>query len=210
MRLLFTIALLGVACAGIQPVGSVDRERPMVVSADARGPRRASLASAIELESGDLFALVDQHGNRYAGLVRVTGPSTNRFCDDCEGKTFFDAELVQGVVPLHAVAVGPVSGPLRQARVLPRADAPFDFNKLPLDQFSTGWMPTTRLDLDGNGSADLDVVTRCRHAVRAGAYQNACDLVCEGTRWVGRPEPQPNGMYCYEVVPDTKDALDAP
>jgi hypothetical protein len=210
MRLQFTIALLGVACGGIQPVGSVDRERPSIVSADARGPRNASLASGIELESGDLFALVDQHGNRYAGLVRVTGPSTDRFCDDCEGKTFFDAELVQGVVPLHAVAVGSVSGPLRQARVLPRADNPFDFNKLPLDQFSTGWVATTRLDLDGNGSADLDLVTRCRHAVRAGPYQNACDLVCEGTRWAGSREPQPTGMYCYKVIPDTKNAPDAP
>jgi hypothetical protein len=106
MRLLFTIALLGVACGGIQPVGSVDRERPIVVSADARGPRHASLASSTELESGDLIALVDQHGNRYAGLVRVTGPSTDRLCDDCEGKTYFDAELLQGVVPLHAIAVG--------------------------------------------------------------------------------------------------------
>jgi hypothetical protein len=209
-RLLFTIALLGVACGGIRPVGSVDRERPIVVPADARGPSLASLASNVELESGDLFALVDQHGNRYAGLVRVTGPSTDRFCEDCEGRTFFDAELVQGVVPLHALAVGPVSGPLGQARVLPRGDNLFDLNELPLDQFSTGWVPMTRLDLDGNGSADLDLVTRCRHAVRAGSYHNACDLVCKGTRWVGRREPQPSGMYCYRVTRDVKDAPDAP
>ena len=204
---LFAFALFGAACGGIKPVGSVDRERPNIVSADARGARGASLASSIELESGDLFALVDQIGNRYAGLIRVTGPSTDRFCDDCGGQTFFDAELVEGLVPLHAVAVGPVSGPLRRARVLPRADDPLDFYNLAVNQFSTAWIATTRLDIDGNGSADLDLVTRCRHAIRAGAYRNGCDQVCEGTRWVGRREPQPNSVHCYSVVPDVEDAL---
>jgi hypothetical protein len=206
-RPLFTFALFGVGCAGIKPVGSVDRERPHIVSADGRGPRSASLASSIELESGDLFALVDQHGNRYAGLVRVTGPSTDRFCDDSGGQTFFDAELVEGLVPLHAVAVGPVSGPLRRASVLPRADTAFDFHNLPVNQFSTPWIATTRLDLDGNGSADLDLVVRCRHAITVGLYRNGCDQVCEGTRWVGRREPQPNSMHCYGVIPDTEDEL---
>jgi hypothetical protein len=205
--LLVTFALLGGACGGIKPVGSVDRERPTIISADGRGPRQASLASSIELESGDLFALVDQHGNRYLGLVRVTGPSTDRFCENCEGRTFFDAELVEGLVPLHAVAVGPVSGPLRRARVLPRADNQLDFHNLPVNQFSTAWIATTRLDLDGNGSADLDLVTRCRHAIRAGAYRNACDRVCEGTRWAGRREPQSNSVHCYGVIPDMEDAL---
>jgi hypothetical protein len=188
----------------------VDPQRPNIVSADARGPRHASLASSIELESGDLFALIDQHGNRYTGLVRVTGPSTDRFCDDCEGRTFFDAELVQGRIPLHALAVGPVSGPLRQARSLLQQATEFDFHHLAVNQFSTGWVAATRLDLDGNGSADLELVTRCRHAVRIGPYHNGCDQFCEGTRWAGRSEPQSNSVHCYAHIPDVQARRQGP
>ena len=198
-------ALVGGACGGIRAVGTVDPDRPTIVSSDFRGPRKASLASSVALDSGDMFALIDAHDNRYSGLVRVTGPSLDRFCEDCGGQTYFDAELVEGRIPMHALAVGPVSGRLKRARVLPKTGREFDFHNLQIDHFSTGWIATTRLDLDGNGKADLELVTRCQHAIRTSPYSNGCDHFCDGTRWAGSAEPQPSSVHCYGSIPDVRD-----
>ena len=48
-------------------------------------------------------------------------------------------------------------------------------------------------------------MTRCRHAVRTSAYRNGCDQFCEGTRWVGRPEPESSSLHCYGFIPDVED-----
>jgi hypothetical protein len=205
-RVLGSCVALAAACAarGVPGNGSLERAHPLIVRADL-DESRAYLVSSTELRRHALFALLDEHTNVYAGLVRVLGESNDRECDDCGNRRYYDAERVDGVIPPSARAVGPVSGPLRRARITYTRGSYDGLYELPLHQTATGWVAMVRVDLDGSGGSDLELVARCAHSVQASCRHRACDRICTGTRWASRAEPEPSSLDCVDLLPDVPD-----
>lgn len=134
-------------------------------------------------KKGELFALIATHG--YVGLVRIVGL-------DAQDSDYVRVELVQGSARGNVVAVGPVSGPLERAKL----------RELSADLDSPSWQPTLALDLDGDGTSDLELLGRCRRYAASGCEERVCSEVCVGTRRAGEQNPSPATIECESFLPD--------
>ncbi len=147
------------------------------------------------MAAGSLFSVADASG--YRATVRIAGDEID--CDDCAGPAT-TANAVDGTLPPAACleAVGPVSAPLRRARISPVSHAPADESHRVTD-----WAATDSADLDADGQADLWAVERCAEVTPSGCHDSVCDRVCTGVRARGSPEV--NFVECSRFVPDVED-----
>jgi hypothetical protein len=182
---------------------------PPIIADGARsqraGQRVAELALEEDFEVRDLFALIDSESLAYAGMVRLLG-----YCDHQpeHSAPCIDAALVAGRLPERFIAVGPLSGALKGARMRP-LDAARD--RVYADPLAPGddvfeWQPMLQLDLDGDGTFELEQVIRCVRGTRPGCPHNACEDVCVAVRAANSTEPKPAGARCESLLRDVYDA----
>ncbi len=169
-----------------------------ICASDGGNPARNATASwpAIRM-AGSLFSVADASG--YRATVRIGGDAID--CDDCPGPST-TANAVDGTLPSNACleAVGPVSSPLRRARISPVSHAAADESHRVSD-----WAATDSADLDGDGLVDLWAVERCAEVTPSGCHDSVCDRVCAGVRARGSSEVR--FVECSRFVPDVDDCV---
>lgn len=168
-----------------------------ICASDGKNPTRNATARwpAVQMP-GSLFSVADASG--YRATVRIASDAID--CDDCPGPNT-TANAVDGTLPAATScleAVGPVSSPLRRARIspIPHADAAESHRV-------TDWSPTDSADLDGDGQADLWAVERCADVTPSGCHDSVCARVCAGVRARGSPEVR--FVDCRAFIPDVED-----
>lgn len=165
-----------------------------LVLADVRRNGESFGLSGEAITVGEPFALVGESPG--AGLVRVTAPDPTD-CDHCPGPRYLTTVLQPVSLPA-IVAVGGATGPLPRARA----------ERFQVSAPDSQWRRELAVDLDGNGSFELERVVRCDHTVPSGCNDQVCDRVCHATRTVG--DPAVRAQSCAGFVPDVEDCLPRP
>lgn len=149
---------------------------------------------------GALFVLADAEG--YVATARIGHREQD--CDDCAGPGI-DAVIVDRGVPRKPgcfTAFGPVDRPLVHARAvrLGIGDAA-SYHAV------SDWATFERIDLGGDGYADLALVTRCAHVLPSGCIDHLCDQTCSGVSVGTALDTTPTSIDCRWFIPDLNDCV---
>jgi hypothetical protein len=208
--MLWDVARFELALASLTLVGCIDAssrrpEHPNVdelrlfdVCVEASGRGSANWPAARLPRA--LLSTADERG--YVATVEV-GTATSD-CDHCTGPSVAVRTVhgspppeIPGVPPGVAcvVGVGPVSEPLTHLAVLRRRSHGVET--------SSKWRVFLDVDLDGDGSVELEGVERCESVVRSGCDERVCNRWCRGVRAVGKRLVR--STECQTFVPDVTD-----
>jgi hypothetical protein len=162
-----------------------------LVLADVRRDGETFELSGEAITVGELFALVGASSGK--GLVRVAGPQPAE-CDHCVSPRYVTTVL--HAAPLSPiVAVGGVAGSLPRARA----------ERFEVASPDSEWKRELAVDLEGNGSFEVERVVRCDRTAPSGCSDRVCDRICRATRTVG--DPAVRAQSCAGFIPDVDDCV---
>lgn len=93
----------------------------------------------------------------------------------------------------HGLAIGPARESMPRAR---RVESPWR-------EPDEAWRTTDAVDLDGDGSIDIEAVTRCGEYAQTGCNDKVCRAWCYAVRSPGAPVGP--DVACSSFVPDAED-----
>lgn len=179
------VMLFGCREARSAPVAQPRIDELHVLSVCVEGSGRGSAGWPAARWPGALLSAADEKG--YVATVEVG--RVTRECDHCAGPPV-EVRTVHGSPPPEIpgtppgigclVAVGPVSEPLVHLSAV--------HNEEQRRSVSPEWSAAVDVDIDGNGSTDLQSVERCEGVAPSGCGDNVCSRKCRGVRTAGTSE----------------------